>query len=73
MAVKIVHKREKCIGCGACAAVCPEQWEMGEDGKSNLKNSKIEGDKQALELEKAGNNKDAAESCPMECIVITEE
>ena len=36
---RIIHEREKCIGCGACAAVCPEFWEMKGDGKSHLKKS----------------------------------
>ena len=31
MAVKIVHEIDKCIGCGACAAVCPDNWEMAGD------------------------------------------
>lgn len=25
-----------CIGCGACAAVCPGTFELGEDGKSQV-------------------------------------
>lgn len=29
--------REKCIGCGACAAVCSEGFEL-KDGKSAIKN-----------------------------------
>ena len=26
--VKIVHEKWKCIGCGACAAICADHWEM---------------------------------------------
>jgi len=33
---KIIHDREACIGCGACASVCPKYWEMDSDGKSNI-------------------------------------
>lgn len=37
--MKIIVERPKCIGCGSCAALCPDFWEMAEDGKSFLKNS----------------------------------
>ena len=30
--------KEKCIGCGACVALCPEIFDIGEDGKSYVKN-----------------------------------
>jgi ferredoxin len=29
--------REKCIGCGMCASMCPEVFELAEDGKSTIK------------------------------------
>ena len=32
--------KEKCIGCGACAAICPDVFEIGPDGKSNVKEDK---------------------------------
>lgn len=38
MAVKV--DKEKCIGCGACVAICPEMFEIGPDGKSAVKNAK---------------------------------
>lgn len=50
MAVKIIHDRKICIGCGACAAVCPDFWEMADDGKSDLKGAKAESDSFVLEL-----------------------
>lgn len=28
--------KEKCIGCGACVAVCPEGFEL-KNGKANVK------------------------------------
>ncbi len=30
---------EKCIGCGACAAVCPDGFDMA-DGKATVKDAK---------------------------------
>jgi ferredoxin len=52
--VKVDQK--KCIGCGACASVCPEGFEMGDDGKSHAKN------------QNAGCIDEAISSCPVEAI-----
>ena len=32
--------KKKCIGCGACASICPEVFEMDKDGKSKVKAQK---------------------------------
>ncbi len=70
--MKIIHEREKCIGCGACAAVCPKYWEMAEDGKSRLLGSALNPKNNNYELEgsKAGCNQEAADSCPVAIIHI---
>ena len=65
------HNRPDCIGCGACAAVAPEFWEMNDDGKSDIKNGKSRQDGwQELEVEEKDfeKNKQAAESCPVNVI-----
>ncbi len=52
--------KKKCIGCGACAAVCPEVFEM----KGNKANVKV----------KETDNpcaKDAASNCPVQAITIS--
>ncbi len=71
---KIILERDKCIGCGNCGFACPLYWEMGEDGRSNLKGG--EKNKETgnieLEVEEAGCNKDAQEGCPAFCIHIKE-
>jgi len=34
---KIVHYRNKCIGCGVCVELQPELWRMSKkDGKASL-------------------------------------
>jgi ferredoxin len=68
MAVRIVHDKDTCIGCGACVAVCPDYWEMADDGKSHLKGSKGE----VLTLPDKKCNLEAAQSCPVNCIHIEE-
>jgi len=39
--------KEKCIGCGACVAVCPEGFEL-KGGKSIVKNEKAKCIKEAI-------------------------
>lgn len=77
---KIVHDRDICIGCSACASVCPKYWYMESDGKSNIYNAvksgrgeeELLGSNEApLEVDFEGNM-DAAESCPVNCIHIHE-
>jgi len=63
MTINIEHDRVNCIGCGACAAVCPDNWEMAKDGKSKAKKSS---------LKDIGCNMDAAEACPVNVIHILE-
>lgn len=72
--MKIIHEREKCIGCGSCVAMCPKYWEMADDGKSNLLGTEIDSKSgnQELEIKKIECNQDAVDSCPVQCIHITQ-
>jgi ferredoxin len=71
---KVIHDRNVCIGCGACAAVCPDFWEMADDGKSRLKGGKDKnGAVFELEVDDPKCNKDAAQSCPVNCIHIEKD
>jgi ferredoxin len=53
--------KDKCIGCGACSATCPEVFEMGDDGKAQVK-AKFDEKKNAKCIKEAINN------CPVEAI-----
>lgn len=61
--IRIKHIREDCIGCGACVSICGDNWRMGDDHKAVPKKT---------ELDDIGCNKEAADSCPVECIKIEE-
>ena len=57
--VKISIDKEKCIGCGACAAVCEKTFEM-KDNKASVKK----------QPKSVTCEKDAADSCPVQAINI---
>lgn len=69
---KVIYEREKCIGCGSCAVICPKYWEMAEDGKAKLKGLEINSKKSNYELEvkEIGCNQEAADVCPVQCIHV---
>lgn len=70
---KVIQQRDKCIGCGTCVAVCPDFWQMDNDGKSKLKGSRDAGGSRfELEAEEVGCNKEAASSCPVQIITVEE-
>ena len=48
--------KKRCIGCGTCAAICPEAFEVKEDGKAHVKKQ----DAPCIE--------EAIESCPVNAI-----
>lgn len=60
---KIEQEVEKCIGCGTCVSMCPDNWEMRSDNKAYPKNE---------EFDEMGCNQEAAESCPVQIIKIVE-
>ena len=62
---KVSVDKDKCVGCGACVAVAPEVFELGEDGKSSVKSENVDGEL----LEKA---KEAKKTCPVGAIQVEE-
>lgn len=59
---KIILEREKCIGCGSCQTVCPKYWRLDKEGKAEYLGP--------AELAEIDCNKEAAEVCPVQCILI---
>ena len=54
--MKVKVDKEKCIGCGACEAICPEAFKI-VDGKAKFVGT---GKEKCL--------KDAVDSCPVQAI-----
>ena len=51
--------KNKCIGCGLCAGMCPETFQMDLDGKSSV-----------IKDEATDCSKNAADSCPVGAISV---
>ncbi|MDP3990778.1 MAG: ferredoxin [Candidatus Nealsonbacteria bacterium] len=69
---KIILEQEKCIGCGTCQALCPKYWKMAEDGKAVMISEEGKEEKVEMEVKDISCNKDAADSCPVQCIRIND-
>lgn len=62
--VKIRINLEKCLGCGTCAALAPNTFELNADNKSVVKNPTEDSEAAIL---------DAAKACPTEAIEIEDD
>lgn len=61
--MSVVVDKKKCIGCGLCASIAPEVFEMEDDGFARAKDPN--GDKKFPD-----KMKEAADSCAVEAIKI---
>lgn len=52
-----------CIGCGACAALVPDEFEINDDGVAQAINEEIKEDNKELA-------EDAKDNCPTNAITI---
>jgi len=69
---KIILEKEKCIGCGTCSVVCPSFFEMGGDGRANLKEGVEKEKVLEKEVSDTGCANEAMQSCPVGCIHVEE-
>ena len=63
--MKVCVDQGLCSGCGPCVDICPEAFELNEEGVAAVKLDEI-----PIELQ--DTCKEAADSCPSEAISIEE-
>ena len=59
--MKVVVNKDNCIGCGACEAICPEVFQLNDEGISAVVCDEVNKD-----LE--DDVRDAVEGCPTSAI-----
>ncbi len=55
--MKAIVNKDACIGCGACQAICPKVFEIGDDGLSTVICEEVK-------EEELDDLLDAIDSCP---------
>lgn len=68
--MKIIHEKNKCIGCAACTVVCPEFFEMDEERKAILKGAENKNGNYELEIKDIDCFQEAVDICPVQIIKI---
>ncbi len=58
---KVTVDENLCIGCGLCASVCPEAFEMADDNKAKVKGDSCKGQ----------DINDVASQCPVDAIKVS--
>lgn len=61
--MKAVVDQDTCIGCGLCPSMCPEVFQMNDDGKAEAVVDEVPAD--AVE-----SAKESEESCPVDAISV---
>ena len=64
--MEVVLNRDACIGCGACAALCEDIFEIDNEGLSKVIKEEVKDEEVEL-------TRDAIESCPTGAITLEEK
>lgn len=59
--MKVIVDNERCIGCGACQAICPDIFEFDDEGIMQATDNEINDELQEDVV-------DAIEGCPVDAI-----
>jgi ferredoxin len=63
--MKVSIDKNTCIGCGACAAIEANVFEMDDESKASVKKGK-----ETVPADKVASVKEAADSCPVSAIKV---
>ncbi len=70
---KVVHFKNQCISCGACAAISSKFWKMDNEGLADIVGGVKVKDHYELVLESEADrviNQEAADCCPVNIIHV---
>lgn len=56
--MKVIVNKEACIGCGSCPSICPEVFDINDEGLAYVRTN------EKVEDEYKDEAKTALESCP---------
>lgn len=62
MPYKIEVNQNKCIGCGACVAICPKSFKMEDEKSTPIKNQEEKVEEETIQAEA---------TCPVQAISIS--
>jgi ferredoxin len=66
---KLLHYRNKCIGCGICHEQQPQFWRMSKkDGKATLLKAVLKRDVHVLEVNEWDIDEEVIKACPVKVI-----
>ena len=65
---KIEVNKDICIGCGACQAICPDVFEINDEGLAVAKEENKKKKKLPDEIKETAT--DAKENCPVQAIQV---
>ena len=71
--MKIILNQKKCLGCGACAIVCPKLFSMDKNNKAYLISNRPGNPKTGLQEIKTAQSacaQEAADGCPTRAITV---
>jgi ferredoxin len=68
--MKVHIDKEKCAACGSCVAICPEVFEMKDDGSVDVKDEYKGKNIEDINIQE--KVKEAASACPSVAIVVEE-